>query len=129
MDYYLVVKKIHMASAVLSFLGFILRGYWMMMGSRLLNAKLTKVLPHIVDTLLLATAIYLVMVSQMYPFAVNWVTAKVFLLIAYILLGTFALKRGKSKKVKIGAFILSVLTISAIFGIASAKPALAFLSF
>ncbi len=115
-----------MTSAVLSFVGFLLRGYWMMMGSRLLNAKLTKVLPHIIDTLLLATAVYLVTATQMYPFVVNWVTAKVILLVAYIVLGTVALKRGKTKKIKIGAFVLSVMTISAIFGIASAKPALAF---
>jgi len=122
MDYYLVVKKIHMSAAVLSFLGFLLRGYWMMMGSKLLNAKPTKVLPHIIDTVLLGSAIYLVFASQMYPFVVNWITAKVILLIAYILLGTVALKRGKTKKVKIGAFVVSVLIICAIFGIASAKP-------
>ena len=125
MDYSLV-KKIHMFAAVASFLGFMLRGYWMMMGSKLLNAKLTKVLPHIVDTLLLATAIYLVILTQQYPFVVNWVTAKVILLVAYIVVGTIALKKGPTKKIRIIAFVVSVVLISAIFGIASAKPALSF---
>lgn len=122
MEYYLIIKKLHMSAAVLSFLGFLLRGYWMMMGSKLLNAKLSRVLPHIIDTILLGSAIYLVFASQMYPFVVNWITAKVVLLIAYILLGTVALKRGKTKKVRVLAFVVSVLTICAIFGIASAKP-------
>ncbi|MCW8879924.1 MAG: SirB2 family protein [Kangiellaceae bacterium] len=126
MEYYLVVKKVHMACAVISLLGFLIRGYWMLTGGKLLHAKLTKILPHIVDTLLLASAIYLVAASQMYPFVVNWVTAKVVLLVAYIVLGTIALKGGKSKKTRVAAFMLSVATMIGIFGIASTKPALAF---
>lgn len=99
----------------------------MLTGGKLLYAKLTKVLPHIVDTLLLASAIYLVIASQMYPFVINWVTAKLLLLVVYIVLGTIALKRGRSKKTRVASFILAVMTIVGIFGIASTKPALAFL--
>ncbi len=95
----------------------------MLIESKLLSIKATKILPHIIDTILLVSAVILVSLSQQYPFVVNWVTAKIVLLVLYILLGTVALKRGKSKKIRIAAFILSLATISAIFAIASLKPA------
>ncbi|WP_196139694.1 SirB2 family protein [Aliikangiella sp. G2MR2-5] len=120
---YLIIKKIHMMAAGVSFLGFLIRGYWMLIESKLLSIKATKILPHIIDTILLVSAVILVSLSQQYPFVVNWVTAKIVLLVLYILLGTVALKRGKSKKIRIAAFILSLATISAIFAIASLKPA------
>lgn len=126
LNHYIIVKHIHFTAAILSFSGFILRGFWMLKDSPLLQAKLTRVLPHIIDTILLATAIYLVMVSQLYPFAVNWVTAKVFLLIAYIIIGTIALKRGKTKSIRLLALVTSLIIISTIFAIALIKPALNF---
>ncbi|TQV88427.1 SirB2 family protein [Aliikangiella coralliicola] len=126
MDYYSLAKHIHMTAAGLSFLGFLIRGYWMLTGSGLLYKKPVKILPHIIDTLLLAAAIYLVVVSSQYPFVVNWVTAKVLLLIVYIVAGTIALKRGRTKKKRVAAFFVSVISICAIFAIAATKPALNF---
>jgi len=123
-EHYLLVKQIHMVAAGLSLLGFLLRGYWMMSGNQLLQAKPTKILPHIIDTVLLAAAIYLVVILQVYPFVVNWVTAKVVLLVVYIIAGTVALKRGKTKQSRVIAFIISVAAILSIFAIASIKPAL-----
>ncbi len=122
MEYYAVAKHIHMSMAGLSLLGFIIRGYWMLTEHSLLQAKPVKILPHIIDTLLLASAIYLVVILQTYPLVVNWVTAKVVLLIAYIVLGTIALKRGKTKQTRIIAFVLSLLIILSLFAIASVKP-------
>ena len=119
---YLLVKQIHMTAASLSLLGFLIRGFWMYRESPLLQAKLTKILPHIIDTILLVSAIYLVITLQAYPFEVNWITAKVFLLVAYIVVGTIALKRGKTKKIRIVAFIISLLIILSIFAIAAIKP-------
>lgn len=125
MEYYVLVKQLHMASATLSFFGFLLRGYWMLKDCALLRAKLTKILPHVIDSFLLVSAIYLVVFSKMYPFSVNWITAKVVLLVIYIIAGIFALKRGKTKKSRLTAFIIAIMTILAIFATASIKPSLA----
>lgn len=122
MNVYLLIKYIHMTSAVLSFLGFTLRGYWMLQDSPLLRQKLTKILPHIVDTVLLISAISLVTMSRQYPFVVDWVTVKVVLLIVYIGLGTFAMKRGKNKAQRTGFLVAAIVTIIAIFGVAATKP-------
>lgn len=123
---YILVKQIHMAAASLSFLGFLIRGFWMISENSLLQAKVTKILPHIIDTVLLVTAISLVIILQAYPFEVNWITAKVLFLVAYIVIGTIALKRGKTKKIRIMAFVVSLIIILAIFAIAVMKPALSF---
>ncbi|MDH5736640.1 MAG: SirB2 family protein, partial [Gammaproteobacteria bacterium] len=98
MDLYQSIKLIHLASVVLSISGFILRGYWMMIESPLLQAKPVKILPHIIDTCLLASALVMVYMSAQYPFVQSWLTIKVFALIAYIILGTIALKRGKTRQ-------------------------------
>lgn len=126
MEYYALVKHIHITAAGLSFLGFMLRSYWMLTNNALLKVKLSKILPHIIDTLLLLAAIYLVIITQMYPFVVNWVTAKVLLLVVYIVAGTVALKRGKTKQKRVRALLVAVASVLAIFAIASIKPALSF---
>ena len=87
---YLALKHFHITCVVLSGAGFALRGAWALAGSPLARARLTRVLPHVVDSCLLLSAIALAVMIQQYPFSAGWVTAKVFGLLAYILLGTFA---------------------------------------
>ncbi|MDA8256430.1 MAG: SirB2 family protein, partial [Betaproteobacteria bacterium] len=89
---YLAVKYVHVLSVVLSLTGFFLRGILMMRDSPLLGARWIRVLPHINDTVLLIAALTLAALTHQYPFVVDWVTAKVFGVIAYIILGTLALR-------------------------------------
>jgi uncharacterized membrane protein SirB2 len=111
-----------MTCAGLSFLGFIIRGYWMISGSKLLHTKPVKIVPHIIDTVLLLSAVVLEMLSGFYPLKVDWVTLKVLLLVVYIILGTFALKRGRTKPIKIICFVLAIITFLGIYGLAVHKP-------
>ena len=62
----------------------------------MLQQRWVKIVPHVVDTLLLVSALTLVFWSDQYPFEQPWLTAKVLALIVYIALGTIALKRGKN---------------------------------
>jgi uncharacterized membrane protein SirB2 len=71
---------------------------------------------------LLLSAIVLVVMSGQYPFVVAWVTIKIVLLVMYIVLGTLALKRGKTKQQRIAFLIASLLTVAAIFVVAALKP-------
>lgn len=77
----------------------------MLQGSAMLRRKLVKIVPHIVDTVLLVSAIALLIQAQQYSFGDHWVTTKIMALIVYIILGTYALKRGKTKKVRVRALI------------------------
>ncbi len=124
MEHYILIKQIHITTAILSLLGFCLRAWWMITNNKLLQNKLVKVLPHINDTLLLSAAIYLSVVSEIYPFIVGWLGAKVVLLVVYIVAGTIALKRGETPKVRVWAFIIAVLSIVSIFWLAVFKPML-----
>lgn len=117
-----MVKHLHMTTAGLSLLGFLIRGYWMFTGNRLLRTKAVKILPHIIDTLLLASAIYLMIILRAYPFVIDWVTAKVLLLVVYIIAGTVALKTAKTKSMRVKAFFIGLITILSIFAIAFMKP-------
>ncbi len=122
MNTYLILKYLHVSCAVLSASGFALRGYWMLTDSPLLTKKLTRVLPHLNDTLLLASAIALVVMSRQYPFVVGWVSIKIVLLLLYIVLGTMALKRADTKSKRRGYFLASLLTVGTIFLVAVFKP-------
>ena len=95
-----ILKAIHVGSALLSIAGFVLRGVWMLQGSPLLKARATRILPHVVDTLLLGSAIALALRIAQYPFVHSWLTAKVLALLAYIVLGSIALKYGRSRRVR-----------------------------
>ena len=122
MDWYVILKHSHVTFALISLIGFTLRGYWMMKESALLQSKPAKILPHINDTLLLASAIALVVITRQYPIVVGWVTLKILLLVAYIVLGTFALKRGRTKELRIRFYFASIVTVVAIFAVALIKP-------
>ena len=95
-----ILKAVHVGSAILSICGFVLRGVWMLQGSPLLKARATRILPHIVDTVLLVSAIALALRSAQYPFVHAWLTAKVLALLAYIVFGSIALKYGRSRRVR-----------------------------
>ena len=115
---YFAIKNLHVTCVVLSATGFLLRGLWMVTGSPLLRHKLTRVLPHIIDSLLLLSAIALAVMIQQYPFSAGWVTAKVFGLLAYILLGMMALKRGRTLAMRQRYFGLALLTYAYIVSVA-----------
>lgn len=105
---YLTLKTVHIICAVLSISGFVLRGCWMLAESPLLRHRVTKIVPHIVDTALLVSAIALAWMAGFAPWRDVWLGAKVIGLLVYIVLGTIALRRGKTKRVRAIAFVLAV---------------------
>ena len=109
MNVYLLLKNIHITCALISISGFILRGIWMIRSSPWLHHPWTRRLPHVVDTLLLATALVMVYQSAQYPFVHHWLTTKVLLLLLYILLGMVALRWGKTRTIRITAWVLAVM--------------------
>jgi len=105
---YLVAKSIHVGCVVVSLAGFGLRGLLMLAGSPWLSARLVRIAPHVVDTLLLASALWLAWLLGQYPFVHAWLTAKVLGLLAYIVFGTVALRRGRSRSVRVAALLAAL---------------------
>lgn len=121
---YLILKHLHVTCVVLSGLGFCLRGWWMLRESPLRQHRLTRILPHIVDTLLLGSALTMAWMSGQYPFVQGWLTAKLCGLLAYILLGMMALKRGRTQAIQARYFGLALLAYAYIVSVALTRSPL-----
>ena len=105
---------------------FLLRGIWMLHESSMLAQRWVRIVPHVVDTLLLTSALTMVIWSGQYPFVQSWLTAKVLALIVYIGLGAIALKYGKSKTVRVCALVSALTVILYIAAVAVTKRVLVF---
>ena len=118
---YLLLKHLHMTCAALSGVLFLLRGLWMLQDSPRLGQRWVRTLPHLIDTVLLASAVTLAIWSAQYPLAQPWLTAKVGALLLYIVLGSVALKRGRSKGIRAAAFLAALATFAYIVAVALSK--------
>ena len=105
---YSLIKQLHVAAVTLSLAGFAARGVLMLARSPLLEARWVRVVPHVVDTLLLASGIWLAWFTHQYPFVQPWLTAKVLGLLAYIGFGMLALRRGRTRSVRGVFFVLAI---------------------
>jgi len=112
------IKIVHVSCAVLSFSGFLIRGMWMMRGSPWLKNPWVRVAPHVIDTTLLVSAIFLAIGIRQYPLTHGWLTAKVVALILYIGLGFVALRFGKTRRIRIGAWLAALGVFLYIVGVA-----------
>lgn len=124
---YLLLKHFHITLAALSGTLFLVRGAWMLAASPMLERAWVKSLPHLVDSLLLASAIGLAAWSGQSPRASPWLGAKVGALIAYILLGSVALKYGRTRAMRGAAFAAALACFGYIAATALTKNPLFFL--
>ena len=122
------MKYLHMTLALLTICGFIVRGIWMLRGSPLSQHPLTRIAPHIVDTLFLATGILLVLQMQLAVLQNSWLLAKFAGLAAYIVLGAIALRHGRGRRSRALAFVGALLTFAYIMGAAYYKSPLSWLA-
>ncbi|MEZ8141545.1 invasion protein [Enterovibrio norvegicus FF-33] len=103
---YAALKHSHFLFIALSVSLFILRFAWLMMGSKMLEKKWVKVVPHIIDTGLLATGIALIAITGFIPFTPSavWMTEKLTCVLAYIALGYVALHYSQGTLFRLFAF-------------------------
>lgn len=121
---YQTMKLLHVATALLTIASFLVRGFWMMSGNRLLDQKLTRVLPHIIDTVFLASGIYLVVRIGGGVLTEAWMLFKIAGLVAYIGLAVVALRRGRTAAIRITAFVAAIAVFAYAYGVAvAASPA------
>ena len=102
---YASIKFVHIGCVAISYVLFFVRGIGTLRESVWLQRRWANIVPHVVDTLLLASAIALAVMSRQYPLTDSWLTAKVVGLLIYIGLGTVALKRGKTRRTRVAAWL------------------------
>lgn len=120
---YWALKHLHIACVAISGVGFMLRGFWMLTDSPRLRRRWVRIAPHVVDTLLLASAIGLSLLSQQYPLAHAWLTAKIVGLFVYIAFGSIALRPGRTKRVRAVGFVAALLALGYIVSVALTRDA------
>lgn len=122
---YTLIKHIHVTSAALSILFFVIRAYWSVSGSGILQARLVRILPHVIDTVLLVAGIMLAaMIGPSQP----WILAKIIALVLYIGVGTVAIKRGRTPGGRALAAVIAVLIFIYIVGVAINHDPMSWLS-
>ena len=126
---YETLKWIHVGCVIASGCGFLARGALMLADSPLLSARFVRVAPHVVDTALLAAAIAMTAIARLSPLAHPWLMAKIVALLAYIVLGSIALRRGRSRALRTFAFVAAAATFAYIVGTALTRDPRAWLAF
>ena len=99
----------------------------MLTDSPKLQFRWVRVAPHIVDTLLLASAITLAFQMHLSTLEQPWLMVKIVALLAYIGIGTIALKPGRSKKIRVLAWLLAIATFTYIVSVALTKSVMGWL--
>lgn len=107
-ELYPQIKLVHISAVILSGLLFTLRGSAQLLGARWTMAAPLRYLSYTIDTTLLTAALMLATVLHQYPFVQPWLTVKVCLLVVYVVLGSFALKRARTRAARLYCFLAAL---------------------
>ena len=116
--YFPLLKSIHITTVVITGSLFILRFVWMSQATLQLRGRWVKTVPHVNDTLLFISGLMLASIIGELPLQAPWLTTKLFILLAYIVLGSIALKRGKSTRIRLWSGYAAILCYLVIIAIA-----------
>ena len=119
-EYYLQIKQFHVFVALLSGSLFAVRGAFLLGGARWPQALPVTWLSYAVDTALLTAALMLLTILPWTMFANGWLLAKVALVVVYVVLGVFALRRGRTARTRATCYVAALLVFGAIYSIARA---------
>jgi uncharacterized membrane protein SirB2 len=123
---YTLVKTVHITAAILSISGFILRGYGVYSDAQWLRYRVTKILPHLIDSILFLSGLTLLIKAHFYPTQTPWMAVKLVAVTVYIVSGFFVLKWAKRKSHITIGFLLALSLLSYIVALAHFKNPLFF---
>jgi len=116
--FYAQIKLVHLIAVLLSGSLFALRGIGVLAGQRWPLAAPLRYLSYSIDTTLLTAALMLLTILPAGMFANGWLTLKLVLLVVYVVLGTVALKRGRTQRTRAISFVAALLTYGYMLGVA-----------
>jgi uncharacterized membrane protein SirB2 len=118
---YAALKLVHQSAVALSLAGFVARGAGMLAGASWIGSRSAKTLPHVVDTVLIVSAIALAWMLRLSPVNAPWIAAKMVGLLVYIAFGVVALRAGRTRAIRAGAFVAALMTFGWIVSVAITK--------
>jgi uncharacterized membrane protein SirB2 len=119
-EYYGDIKWVHICAVIASGSLFMLRGAGVLAGARWPMWAPLRWLTVTIDTTLLTAALMLVTILHQYPFVQGWLTLKVLLLVGYVVLGTFALKRARTPMGRAVCYVAALAVFLFIVSVARA---------
>lgn len=120
LEFYPQIKAVHIAAVMASGSLFLVRGAAVQLGAAWAMAAPLRYLSYAIDTALLTAALMLATIIHQFPFVQGWLTAKVLLLVVHVVLGSFALKRGRTRVVRTSCWVAALLVYLFIVSIARA---------
>ncbi len=127
-EFYPQIRAVHIGAVLASGTLFVLRGVGVLAGARWPQATALRWLSYSIDTLLLTAALMLVSSLPAAVFANHWLTVKLILLAVYVVLGSLALKRARSRRTRAACFAAALVVYIAMLGIASTHQPLGWLA-
>jgi len=118
---YAALKLVHQSAVALSIVGFFARGTAMLAGASWVRTRSARTLPHVVDTVLIVSAIALAWMLRLSPTHAPWIAAKIGGLFVYIALGMVALRFGRTRAIRSAAFVVALLIYAWIVSVAMTK--------
>lgn len=126
-EFYLQIKSVHVAMVIASGLLFALRGAAVLAGAQWAMAAPLRYLSYTLDTTLLTAALMLLTALKLNPFAVPWLSVKLALLVLYVVLGSLALKRARSRRARAIFYLAALATYAFMYFVARAHHPLGLL--
>ena len=117
-EFYSQIKHAHIGLALLSGGVFALRGALLLAGLRWPDAAAVRYLSYTIDTALLTAAMMLLTILPGALYANGWLAVKIALLVVYVVLGTFALRRGRTRRARVICYVAALLVFAQVYGIA-----------
>jgi uncharacterized membrane protein SirB2 len=127
-EFYPQIKHAHIGLALLSGGLFALRGALLLGGARWANAAPVRYASYTIDTALLTAAMMLLTLLPGALYANGWLAVKVVLIVAYVVLGVFALRRGRTPRVRAICYAAALLVFAQVYGIARSHHPLGLLT-
>ncbi|MDA1075843.1 MAG: SirB2 family protein, partial [Proteobacteria bacterium] len=113
------MKSFHIILAYLTVIGFVIRAFWSLTASTMLSQKWVRIVPHVVDTLLLVLGVSMAISLSLSPVA-GWLGAKLIGLVCYIGFGVLTM-RAQTTSLKIAGLIGALLSVGYIFAVAFSR--------
>ncbi|MBI1732000.1 MAG: SirB2 family protein [Gammaproteobacteria bacterium] len=115
------IKTLHIGCAALTFVSFLVRGIWMLRDSPLLRRRATRIVPHVIDSVLFLSGFALLLSRHGAFFREDWLLAKLAGVLLYIVCGLAALRPGRPRPVRIAAFAVALVVFVWIVSLARTR--------
>ena len=122
------IRWLHIGCVTLSGAMFAARGLAVSFSARWPMTSVLRHSSYTIDTGLLGAGVYLAVVSHQYPFVAPWLTMKVLLLAVYVVLGSYALKRGRTPRARLLCYLAAIAVYLLIVSVAMSHSPLGLLA-